>query len=669
MSPTPPLGRCGVTRRAGGQTFHWQRGATMPPDKRLPLRAVVVPVCAVLLGGYALWRALVPGPDRPVGESGLSPVTPADPVPQPWELFPSDFRNTHPAVQYVGDAACARCHAAVDQCYHQHPMGRSAARLPEVTPVETRQLNENRSVTVGAHRLNVSARGTDMVHQLVAIDAGKTPPYEVPVQLAIGSGTQGRSYLTTDRGALWQSPISWFANPGRWDVSPGFELSGGGRRPVPAECLNCHLDRTAPLPRTRNSFREVVVGQAAIGCERCHGPGERHVSERTNGILVGQRDNSIANPKHMTRQFQLDVCRQCHLLGEQSVVRRGLTVADYRPGLPLEQFRSVYLPASGASDGKSVGHFEQMERSRCFSESGTMTCTTCHDPHRKPAPTDTVRHFRTKCQTCHADDKCKENRTSRQSVADNCVKCHMPRGDSTNVAHAAVTNHAINRRPSSGRPAVAATDGSLVRYYQPSQYAPAADELERDLGIALRAQLGKLPAGPQRAALLEEAARRLSASVRRWPADEPALVALAEVEHARGDRAAGLAAARAATRASPESEYAWMTAWNAEREAGNLRQALAAADRLTAMSPSAVDHHLRRAYVLLDLKNATEAEASCRQAIAIHPQLAEARIVLTAALTAQNRHAEARQEADQGLALAGDTTLQRQLRDWLQRQR
>ena len=40
-------------------------------------------------------------------------------------VFESPYKNTRPGVEYVGDAACARCHAEIAESYHRHPMGRS----------------------------------------------------------------------------------------------------------------------------------------------------------------------------------------------------------------------------------------------------------------------------------------------------------------------------------------------------------------------------------------------------------------------------------------------------------------------------------------------------------------------------------------------------------------
>src|SRR5262245_42096246 len=39
----------------------------------------------------------------------------------------SPYRNTRPGVEYVGDAACARCHREIAAAYRTHPMGRSLA--------------------------------------------------------------------------------------------------------------------------------------------------------------------------------------------------------------------------------------------------------------------------------------------------------------------------------------------------------------------------------------------------------------------------------------------------------------------------------------------------------------------------------------------------------------
>jgi hypothetical protein len=47
----------------------------------------------------------------------------------------SPYRNTHPGVKYVGDAACSRCHAEIAEAFRQHPMGRSLSAI-EMAPTK-----------------------------------------------------------------------------------------------------------------------------------------------------------------------------------------------------------------------------------------------------------------------------------------------------------------------------------------------------------------------------------------------------------------------------------------------------------------------------------------------------------------------------------------------------
>src|SRR5205085_1503579 len=90
-----------------------------------PLRSrfgllLAVLVLAAAAGGawYAFVRTTPPASDP-------GPET-ADSPPDPRLAFPTPYRNVRPSVRYVGDTACAGCHAEIDRSYHRHPMGRSA---------------------------------------------------------------------------------------------------------------------------------------------------------------------------------------------------------------------------------------------------------------------------------------------------------------------------------------------------------------------------------------------------------------------------------------------------------------------------------------------------------------------------------------------------------------
>ena len=175
---------------------------------------------------------------------------------------------------------------------------------------------------------------------------------------------------------MWQSPISWYASGERWNLSPGFDLGNGGRWPINTDCLFCHVDRVQPVPGAVNRYREPLFasGQVAIGCERCHGPGQLHVAERSAGLNPDGIDTTIVNPRHLPADLRASVCEQCHLGGQERVPRRGREVFEFRPGLPFEQFVTVFVRHPDlVATHHSGGQFEQVEHSRCFTgSSGRM---------------------------------------------------------------------------------------------------------------------------------------------------------------------------------------------------------------------------------------------------------------------------------------------------------
>src|SRR5262249_15131258 len=116
------------------------------------------------------------------------------------------------------------------------------------------------------------------------------------VQFVLGSGTRGKSYLVSLDGYLYQSPISWFAQKQTWDLSPGYEHLYPARRLVAAQCLFCHCNHADAVEGSLNHYRQPIFQGYAVGCERCHGPGELHVQSRQRGDAPAALDDTIVNP-------------------------------------------------------------------------------------------------------------------------------------------------------------------------------------------------------------------------------------------------------------------------------------------------------------------------------------------------------------------------------------
>jgi predicted CXXCH cytochrome family protein len=599
---------------------------------------------------YARPRPAVPSPDTPPA---------AEASPDPRLVLDSPYRNVRPGVRYLGDAACAGCHPDIDRTYHQHPMGRSAAYTARAVPVERYDAAANNPAVGQGFALRVVRDGAAVRHVMTAAGGPADQAYTVAADVAIGSGTRGRSYLSVEGGAVWQSPLSWFGHAGRWDVSPGFALPDAARREVVADCLFCHTDRAEPVPGATNRYREPLFPvQPHVGCERCHGPGELHAAERAAGQPAATPDTAIVNPKHLPPDLRAAVCQQCHLQGAVRFARPGRGAFDFRPGLPLEPFLAVFARHPGlAGDLRSVGQFEQMAASKC-STGGALGCTSCHDPHAKPEPAAAGAFYRARCLACHdAGRGCSLPAADRAAKADACAACHMPRAGSGNIAHTAVTDHRVPRRPG-GPPAARRlpADADPVVPALAGPHAPPPADRERDLAVALAWAAVQPPADlvPYRSLMLPAAARRLDAVVRDRPADAEAWALRAFLPPAgTGDRRP-FEAAVAAAGLAPESDAALAAFVNAATAAGVYDRAARAAGTLIDRNPTAVRPRLARAIARLRLGDAAGAEADCRAALAVQPVHAGAWEWLAEARRAQGDPAGARAAAAAAAGLAAD---------------
>jgi predicted CXXCH cytochrome family protein len=394
---------------------------------------------AALVGGMILLAMVVAGifvgKLRPRGEPP-NPAKETHPLPSP----STPYKNAAPGVAYVGDEACARCHTEIASAYRRHPMGRSMSRgVGEVAPVAEGTVFEADGAVYAIDR-----RDGRVFHRETRSD-GKTT--EAEVAYVIGSGRRGASFLVERDGVLKQSPIAWYAQPGKWDLAPGYRgVNLHFDRTIGAGCLFCHAHRFEFAEGRPTTFHGL-----SIGCERCHGPGALHDggAKRADGV-----DLTIVNPADLSPTLRDAVCEQCHLQGSQRVEVTGRSATDFRPGLPFDAFVKTWTNnADPFERRRSVGQFEQMRQSRCFSASdGRLGCISCHDPHRLPEPAERVAYYRDRCLACHADRGCllPEEARAAKGPADDCISCHMPRTSASDVAHTSQTLHNIGRpaRPS-----------------------------------------------------------------------------------------------------------------------------------------------------------------------------------------------------------------------------
>jgi Flp pilus assembly protein TadD len=615
-----------------------------PSPRALVLAALILVLAGI--GGFLVWRR------SPQFEASV-----ASPPPDPRRTYTGPFRNIRPDIAYVGDAACGQCHFDDKiQAYHEHPMGRSLAPIGD----RLGELPEEGSggFTAFHSRFDLERRGERLWHRQTRLDAAGQPIYTLDheVRYVIGSGTRGYSFLSEREGYLFQTPISWFSQKRVWGLSPGFTLAQLPGRPVAAECLYCHANRARPRPNTVNGYETPIFEGHAIGCERCHGPGEQHVQERSRTLAVeGAFDDTIFNPSKKYKQvapaLRDSVCEQCHLSGEVRVLRRGRDLYDFRPGLPLQEIWSVFVgggPAEG--NAKAVNHVEQMHLSRCYRESsGTakLECVSCHNPHeRVPAP-ERVSSYRARCLKCHETQGCTLPREQRlrERKDDSCIDCHMPRYSASDIPHTAATDHRIVRRrdPSPGDSRDKLLFDSLQSFYR--DRAGAADqELARDRGVALARLAAEGKGEAQR--LARQALDLLREALAAWPDDVPVWEARGAAFTVLKQPAEALSAFERALDRAPQREYSLHAAAQLAQEIGNRDKALDYWRRAAASDPQAPDYHGNLALLLAHTGAWEPAREQCQIWLRLDPGSLEARKLWIRCLRQQGERRAARDEMD-----------------------
>lgn len=435
-----------------------------------------------------------------------APSAPKESFPIP-PYRPTAFLNTGPDAKYVGSAVCAECHRANHQSYLHTEHSRALSVVdPAAEPPDSFFEHAASGRRYRIYRANGQLRHEETIRHGDEVIAR----VDLPLRYLVGSGHFSRTYVVEIDSFLYESPVTWYASRGKWDMSPGYDQARhmGFERPIAESCLYCHAGRVEPV---EGAAHRLHVLEQAIGCESCHGPGSVHRDRRKEQALAaGAEDLTIVNPARLPRTLQEDICSACHLSGAAAVLLRGRSIADFRPGTPLSDYRIHYRVDGGGDEMMVVGHVEQMRQSKCWQQS-EMTCLTCHDPHAREKAKDPAATYRAICMNCHEKKPCTlapANRLQKDGT-DNCSACHMPRGD-TDIPHIAFTHHRIGHHGSkkTASPTQAAT---LAPIESVEHLAPA--DRQRNLGIAYLEAAGNAAYAQKHGAAFRQTGRKLLADL------------------------------------------------------------------------------------------------------------------------------------------------------------
>jgi hypothetical protein len=322
----------------------------------------------------------------------------------------------------VGDDACGSCHQERVGSYHQTAHSKTSRRASRESILGNFNAGSNVLRTANPDlyfQMETTAGGFSQTAIL------RTSPFQVltrtePIEIVVGSGRKGQTYLFWDGEALFQLPVSYWTALGAWVNSPGYvDGAADFDRPIPRRCLECHassFEARAPLENVYDKS-SLVLG---ISCEKCHGPGAEHAARyRSPSPPRSSRDSAIVNPARLSRERQMDVCALCHA-GAGDALTPPLS---YIPGDVLAKHLSFPKVVPATPIDVHASQVQLLEQSRCFQSSPAMTCSTCHQVHQ---PDRDLAVFASRCLSCHQVESCRTFPKRGRAIANRCADCHMP---------------------------------------------------------------------------------------------------------------------------------------------------------------------------------------------------------------------------------------------------
>jgi hypothetical protein len=371
----------------------------------MTVRALLVASAAFLSASAAVWAQMATA-DRVQG-------------PGFWPTQPTPAR-----ADFLGPAACARCHASHAQSQAGTSMARTAMK-PEDAPT----LRDNPSLRsrTRTHAYEIQSSAGRSLYIVTAPDGTSS---STPLTWAFGAGKVGQTYLYEKDGIWQEGRLSYFSGHGG-DFTPARaleapkDLAEAMGRPIPdaeaRRCFACH--NTASTAGGVFDTKGLIAG---ITCEACHGPGRKHV-EALEQKKLGPALDAILNPAKLDPAASVDFCGACHA-----------TFWDVK--LANEQ---------GIAALRSQPN--RLQSSKCWGAGDNrLTCVACHDPHvplvREAASYDA------RCLSCHVQAAASSSAPAEPTkdhpgracpvARESCVTCHMPKYEAPGMFHE-FTDHKI----------------------------------------------------------------------------------------------------------------------------------------------------------------------------------------------------------------------------------
>jgi hypothetical protein len=363
-----------------------------------------------------------PDKKQPSTPSASSAANPSSDSTAPAATSPTALAATPSYADFAGSDKCVTCHAGITHSFF-HTAHYLSTQPASATSILGSFASGNNVYEYDSSHQVIMEKRADGFYQVGYLNGQERVARRFDI--VVGSGTKGQTYITRNNNELYQLPVSYFTIAHQWANSPLYPRSPIlFNRPITSRCLECHSTFVKQLtfptdrPETFDSTKTVY----GVSCEKCHGPAAKHVEFHTRNPQE-KTARFIINPAAFSRQQSLELCQICHG-GRLQKTQPSFT---WQAGQPLSGY---FILDTTRPDPEHIdvhgNQYGLLRSSRCFRES-TMTCLTCHNPHRNER-TD-LAAFSQRCMNCHSPGHgaiCKLTKTIGPSISANCIDCHMP---------------------------------------------------------------------------------------------------------------------------------------------------------------------------------------------------------------------------------------------------
>lgn len=333
--------------------------------------------------------------------------------------------NDPRGIVYIGSASCKQCHKSIYDSYVTTTHFTSTQTSSDKSILGNFAPGQNTFVFNTEKKIEMEHRDSGLFQ--VLYENGKEQEIH-RMDITFGE-KHAQTFLYWQGNKTFELPISYYTSVHTWASSPGYPSVINFTRSIGKGCFECHSSYIDSKLIPGNQTVEEVLNKntliMGIDCERCHGPATNHVNYHLTYPDVKEAKYIVTSNK-LSRQQKLDACAVCHSGNDK---HKEISAFNFKMGDTLANLFLPWATHSTKTTGFDVhgNQYQLLAESKCFLQSKTLGCTTCHNPHTNAS--NDLTAYSQKCLTCHQDidhSSLKMSEAMAKNIKSNCIDCYMP---------------------------------------------------------------------------------------------------------------------------------------------------------------------------------------------------------------------------------------------------